>query len=176
MRCRELIRNLMNFARPQSAKPEATEVEPIVAGAARLAWHYLLKSKVRLDSQIAPGLPPIRADANQIQQVMINLLFNAAEAMPEGGEIKIRGAVAADGTIVVSISDSGVGIPESALPHIFRPFFTTKQKKGMGLGLSICERIVRGHGGHIAVESRPGKGTTFHLHFPIAEENYERAS
>jgi len=176
VRCRELIRNLMNFARPQSAKPEATEVEPIVAGAARLAWHYLLKSKVRLDSQIAPGLPPIRADANQIQQVMINLLFNAAEAMPEGGEIKIRGAVAADGTIVVSISDSGVGIPESALPHIFRPFFTTKQKKGMGLGLSICERIVRGHGGHIAVESRPGKGTTFHLHFPIAEENYERAS
>jgi two-component system NtrC family sensor kinase len=175
VRCRELIRNLMNFARPQSAKPEATDIEPIIDAAARLAWHYLAKSKVRLESHIDPGLPPIRADANQVQQVMINLLFNAAEAMPEGGLIAIRAAVAADRTVVVSVADTGVGIPETALPHIFRPFFTTKQKKGMGLGLSICERIVRSHGGHIAVESRPGQGTTFHLHFPLAEENYERA-
>jgi PAS domain S-box-containing protein len=176
VRCRELIRNLMNFARPQSAKPEATDLEPIVANAARLAWHYLIKAKVRLQTDIAQGLPAVKGDANQLQQVLINLLFNAAEAMPNGGEVKITAAVSADKTIVVSVADTGIGIPESALPHIFRPFFTTKQKKGMGLGLSICERIVRGHGGHIAIESAPGRGTTFHLHFPIAEENYERAS
>jgi signal transduction histidine kinase len=108
--------------------------------------------------------------------VLINLLFNAAEAMPQGGEVKIAATLGGDKTIVIAVSDSGVGIPETAMPHIFRPFFTTKQKKGMGLGLSICERIVRSHGGHIDVESAPGLGTTFHLHFPIAEENYERAS
>lgn len=176
VRCRELIRNLMNFARPQSAKPEATDVEPIVGNASRLAWHYLVKAKVRLETDIAPGLPAIKGDANQLQQVLINLLFNAAEAMPSGGEVKITAAVSADKTIVLSVADTGVGIPETALPHIFRPFFTTKQKKGMGLGLSICERIVRSHGGRIAVESATGRGTTFHLHFPIAEENYERAS
>ena len=176
VRCRELIRNLMNFARPQSAKPEATDVEPILANASRLAWHYLVKAKVRLQTDIAPDLPAIKGDANQLQQVLINLLFNAAEAMPNGGEVKIAAAVSGDKTIVISVTDTGIGIPDSALPHVFRPFFTTKQKKGMGLGLSICERIVRGHGGHIAIESAPGRGTTFHLHFPIAEENYERAS
>ncbi|HTM09546.1 MAG TPA: ATP-binding protein, partial [Verrucomicrobiae bacterium] len=176
VRCRELIRNLMNFARPQSAKPEATEVEPIIGNAVRLAWHYLMKSKVQIKTEAAPLLPAIRVDGNQLQQVLINLLFNAAEAMPEGGEVNIRAAVSGDHTIVISVADTGVGIPASALPHIFRPFFTTKQKKGMGLGLSICERIVRGHGGRMGVESAPGQGTTFHLHFPIAEENYERAS
>ncbi|HEX2385877.1 MAG TPA: ATP-binding protein, partial [Candidatus Binatia bacterium] len=175
VRCRELIRNLMNFARPQSSKPEATDIEPIVANAARLAWHYLVKCKVRLQTEVAPSLPAIKGDANQLQQVLINLLFNAAEAMPQGGEVKIAATLGGDKTIVIAVSDSGVGIPETAMPHIFRPFFTTKQKKGMGLGLSICERIVRSHGGHIDVESAPGLGTTFHLHFPLAEEIYERA-
>jgi len=177
MRCRELIRNLMNFARPVPAKPETRDVEPIIADAVKLAWHYLLNNKVRVKTDIAHGLPAIRADANQLQQVLINLLFNASEAMPKGGEVTLRAARAGAGTIVISVSDTGVGIPEAALPNIFRPFFTTKQKKGMGLGLSICERIVRAHGGRIAVDTAPGRGTTFELHFPTAEVNdYERAS
>ncbi|HEY1373384.1 MAG TPA: ATP-binding protein [Candidatus Binatia bacterium] len=177
MRCRELIRNLMNFARPLPAKPETREVEPIIADAVKLAWHYLLNNKVRVKTEVGRGLPPIKADANQLQQVLINLMFNASEAMPSGGEITIRAARGHADTVVVSVSDTGVGIPETALPNIFRPFFTTKQKRGMGLGLSICERIVRTHGGRIAVDTAPGRGTTFELHFPLAEvNNYERAS
>ena len=177
MRCRELIRNLMNFARPLPAKPETREVEPIIADAVKLAWHYLLNNKVRVKTDIAGGLPAIKADANQLQQVLINLLFNASEAMPGGGEVTIRAARDGADTVVISVSDTGVGISEAALPNIFRPFFTTKQKKGMGLGLSICERIVRAHGGRIAVHTAPGRGTTFELHFPTAEVNdYERAS
>jgi two-component system NtrC family sensor kinase len=177
MRCRELIRNLMNFARPLPAKPETRDVEPIIADAVKLAWHYLLNNKVRVKTDIDRGLPAIKADANQLQQVLINLLFNASEAMPGGGDVTIRGARDGADTVVISVSDTGVGIPEAALPNIFRPFFTTKQKKGMGLGLSICERIVRAHGGRIAVDTLPGRGTTFELHFPIAEvSDYERAS
>src|ERR1051325_172092 len=130
VRCRELIRNLMNFARPQSAKPEATDVEPIIANASRLAWHYLVKAKVRLQTELAPARAAVKGDANQLQQVLINLLFNAAEAMPNGGQVKISAAVSGDKTVVISVTDTGIGIPETALPHVFRPFFTTKQKKG----------------------------------------------
>ncbi|HKA34639.1 MAG TPA: ATP-binding protein [Candidatus Binatia bacterium] len=177
LRCRELIRNLMNFARPTPARPEIREVEPIVADAVKLAWHYLLNYKVRIQTDFDLNLPSIRADANQLQQVLINLMFNACEAMPGGGEITVRGARGHADTVVISVSDTGVGIPETALPNIFRPFFTTKQKRGMGLGLSICERIVRAHGGRIAVDTAPGCGTTFQLHFPAAEvTDYERAS
>ncbi len=177
VRCRELIRNLMNFARPAPAKPESLAIEPIVADAVKLAWHYLLKNKVQIQIDIPPDLPAILADANQLQQVLINLLFNAAEAMPNGGEVKLRAECAPGDTVAISVADTGVGIPEAALPNIFRPFFTTKQKKGMGLGLSICERIVRAHGGRIDVQSVPGRGTTFELYFPIAEEaDYEQAS
>ncbi|HEY1372521.1 MAG TPA: ATP-binding protein [Candidatus Binatia bacterium] len=178
MRCRELIRNLMNFAQPLPAKPETREVEPIVADSVKLAWHYLLNNKVRVKTDIGRGLPPIRADANQLQQVLINLMFNASEAMPSGGEVTIRAARGHADTVVISVSDTGVGISETALPNIFRPFFTTKQKRGMGLGLSICERIVRAHGGRIAVDTAPGRGTTFELHFPLAEvtDYEERAS
>ncbi len=177
MRCRELIRNLMNFARPLPAKPETRDIEPIISDAVKLAWHYLLNNKVRVKTDIARRLPPIRADVNQLQQVLINLMFNASEAMPSGGDVTIRAARGNADTIVISVSDTGVGIPETALPNIFRPFFTTKQKRGMGLGLSICERIVRAHGGRIAVETAPGRGTTFELHFPLAEvTDYERAS
>ncbi|HEX9443488.1 MAG TPA: GAF domain-containing protein, partial [Candidatus Binatia bacterium] len=175
-RCRDLIRNLLNFARPARAQLERSAVEPIIRNSVQLAWHYLLKSKIRFESDIRPGLPPIQADANQLQQVLINLLFNAAEAMPDGGTLRIRAALE-EGELAIAVSDTGTGISADALPNIFRPFFTTKKKKGMGLGLSICERIVRTHGGHIIVESAEGKGATFYLRFPATEEkSYERAS
>jgi signal transduction histidine kinase len=79
--------------------------------------------------------------------------------------------------MIIAVSDTGAGIPKENMTKIFRPFFTTKKKKGMGLGLSICERIVEAHGGRILVESAPGKGTTFYLHFPLREtREYGRAS
>ncbi|HEY2990963.1 MAG TPA: ATP-binding protein, partial [Candidatus Binatia bacterium] len=186
-RCKELIRNLMDFARPAHAALEVAPVEPIIRNSVQLAWHHLLSSKVKIETDIGPDLPPIHADPHQLQQVLMNLLFNAAEAMPDGGTVKIRAAAAdaearearaAPGReLTLSVSDSGVGIAAENRVNIFRPFFTTKKKKGMGLGLSICERIVEAHGGRITVDSEPGKGATFHLHFPLTEaRRYGRAS
>jgi signal transduction histidine kinase len=131
---------------------------------------------------LEPNLPPILADPQQLRQVLLNLAFNAAEAMPNGGTLTLRAATdflepARDGQergrnkreLTIAVSDTGVGIDPDKLSSIFRPFFTTKKRKGMGLGLSICERIVKSHQGRIRAESTPGKGTTFYLHFPATE-------
>ncbi len=187
-RCREMIRNLLDFARPADAERTLSPVEPIVHNSVRLVFHFMQISKIDLAMDVEPGLPPIYADAQQLQQVLINLLFNAAEAMPTGGKLAVRAAAKpaparADeprergGEIVIAVSDTGAGISEENMLKIFRPFFSTKKKKGMGLGLSICQRIVEAHGGRIIVESEPGIGTTFALHFPSTEaRQYVRAS
>jgi len=184
-RCREIIRNLLDFARPVEAERALAPVEPIVRTGVRLVFHYLQLSKIQVEIDIQPDLPPIYADSQQLQQVLMNLAFNAAEAMPKGGRLTIRAAnepasKRRDGPgpeLIIAVSDTGAGIPKENMTKIFRPFFSTKPKKGMGLGLSICERIVEAHGGRILVESAPGKGTTFYLHFPFRESReYGRAS
>jgi two-component system NtrC family sensor kinase len=189
-RCREIIRNLLDFARPADAERTPSPVEPIVRNSVRLVFHYLQISKIEVEVDVARDLPPIHADSQQLQQVLLNLLFNAAEAMPRGGKLAIRassGSVPAlppdehrEGAgpeVVIAVSDTGAGIPQENMVKIFRPFFTTKKKKGMGLGLSICQRIVESHGGKITVESEPGQGTAFYLHFPLTEARvYGRAS
>ena len=130
---------------------------------------------------LEPDLPPIFADPQQLRQVLINLSFNAAEAMADGGTLAFRAAAnrvaakdhsgndEAQVELTIAICDTGPGIGPELLPDIFRPFFSTKKGKGMGLGLSICERIMKTHRGRISVESRPGEGTTFYLHFPVPE-------
>jgi two-component system NtrC family sensor kinase len=181
-RCREIIRNLLDFARPVDAERVLAPVESIVQSGLRLVYHYLQMCKVKLEIDIKPNLPPIYADSQQLQQVLMNLAFNAAEAMPGGGKLTIR-ALKSQGRenlapeLIITVSDTGMGIASDNLVNIFRPFFTTKKKKGMGLGLAICERIMEAHGGRIFVESDPGKGTSFHLHFPLRESReYGRAS
>jgi two-component system NtrC family sensor kinase len=184
-RCREIIRNLLDFARPVEAERAPAPVEPIVRNGVRLVFHYLQLSKIKTEIDIQPDLPPIYADSQQLQQVLMNLAFNAAEAMPKGGRLTIRAAKESAGErhdgpgpeLIIAVSDTGAGIPKENMTKIFRPFFSTKQKKGMGLGLSICERIVEAHGGRIIVESEPGAGTTFYLHFPLTEaKQYGRTS
>jgi two-component system NtrC family sensor kinase len=107
-------------------------------------------------------------DEQQIQQALVALFVNAVEAMPEGGEIVLRSAPSEDGkNILLTISDTGIGIPERDIPHIFEPFFTTKKDgKGVGLGLSVVYGIVERHGGSISVSSQESKGTTFSLLLP----------
>jgi PAS domain S-box-containing protein len=184
-RCREIIRNLLDFARPVETERAPSPVEPIVRNGVRLVFHYLQIAQIQVEIDIPPDLPPIYADSQQLQQVLMNLAFNAAEAMPKGGRLTIRaakepGSERRDGPgpeLIIAVSDTGAGIPKENMTKIFRPFFSTKQKKGMGLGLSICERIVEAHGGRIIVESEPGTGTTFYLHFPLTEaKQYGRAS
>jgi two-component system NtrC family sensor kinase len=112
-------------------------------------------------------IPPIRCHPNQVNQVFMNLLVNAAQAIREKGEIRLRTFVE-DGMVAVSVQDNGVGIPEKNLANIFDPGFTTKGVGiGTGLGLSICFKIAQDHGGRIDVESQVGKGTTFTLRLPV---------
>jgi two-component system NtrC family sensor kinase len=133
--------------------------------------HQPMFRRLRLEMRIAPELPAITADANQLSQIMMNLLLNAAQATPEGGSItisaqKIKFAEALE----LTVTDTGAGIPADILPHVFEPFFTTKRGQGTGLGLSISHAYVRSHGGDIRVDSLPGHGTTVRITLPIRQE------
>ena len=119
-------------------------------------------------------LPRIQADSQQLEQVLVNLYLNAIDAMPEGGKLTVEAKIAqSDGMapVTVIIVDTGFGIAETDLPKIFQPFFTAKKRRGMGLGLPICQRIVNNHGGRIEVNSESGIGTTFKIYLPSGTED-----
>lgn len=175
LRCREIIRSLLDFARPRNAKLQQAVVESIVRESIKLVRSHLERSKVNVEIDVPASLPRIHGDPQQLKQVLINLVFNAAEAMPAGGTLAIRAAAGAAASaegrneLVVAVSDTGTGINPDSMGSIFRPFFTTKKKRGTGLGLSVCDRIMKAHGGTVSVESKQGVGTTFYLRFPLME-------
>jgi signal transduction histidine kinase len=107
------------------------------------------------------------ADPQQLQQILLNLSLNAVDAMPNGGTLTIGAAAARGQAVTITVADTGIGIDADVLPRIFQPFFTSKKRRGLGLGLPICDRIVKSHGGKIEVESRPGEGTTFTIQLPV---------
>lgn len=164
-RLEQLVRDFLAFARPQL--PELNTVD---AGAAVEETLAIFRREVEargmsMDARIEPALF-VRADADQLKQVLWNLLRNAAEAMNADGKILVR--LVRDGAhVVLEVEDSGLGIAASDLPHVFDPFFTTKES-GTGLGLSIVHRIVEGHGGRVDVRSLPGQGTTFRIELVAA--------
>jgi two-component system, NtrC family, sensor kinase len=133
---------------------------------------HLERQKIKISRHFQPGLPEIEANAQQLQQVFLNLLNNAADAMQDGGTILTETRTESDGDlhefVAVSVSDNGIGIPFEEQKRIFEPFFSTKDfRGGTGLGLSIAARIVRQHEGTISVKSAPGEGTTFIIRFPV---------
>jgi PAS domain S-box-containing protein len=168
-RCRGIIKNLLDFARPTGNEPISLAIDDIVHDAIKLVRGYLDKSNVTVDIAIPSDLLTIHGDPQHLKQVLINLFFNAVDSMPGGGTLSIRASVQDAGYLTIAVSDTGQGIHAEVLPHIFRPFFTTKKRRGTGLGLSVCDRILKAHGGSITVESRPEHGTTFFLHFPLLE-------
>jgi PAS domain S-box-containing protein len=168
-RCRGIIRNLLDFARPTGNEPVPLAIDDIVRDCIKLVRGYLDKSKVIVDVSIPPDLPSIHGDPQHLKQVLINLFFNAVDAMPAGGTLRVRAGAEGVGDLTITVADTGQGIDPEILPQIFRPFFTTKKKRGTGLGLSVCDRLIRAHGGSISVESSRGIGTTFLLHFPLME-------
>ena len=128
---------------------------------------YCIKNDIKLTYDLFTNLPDIIADSSQIQQVIINLVVNAIQAMPEGGKLKIK-TYPVDRYVIIIVEDTGVGILKENLSQIFIPFFTTKDvDEGTGLGLSVVHGIVLSHKGSIQVESELGKGTHFELIFPI---------
>jgi signal transduction histidine kinase len=132
---------------------------------------HLARCRVRVETRFSPDLPEIEANPQQLQQVFLNLLNNACDAMPKGGTIFIETSSHSDPDgkyVAVSVADNGTGIPEEKQEHIFEPFFTTKDlRRGTGLGLSIAAKIIRQHQGTIEVHSRPGAGTTFTIRFRV---------
>ncbi|MGD8354032.1 MAG: ATP-binding protein, partial [Pseudomonadota bacterium] len=123
---------------------------------------------IEIVKEFNQDLPDLLLDQGQMEQVFVNMLVNASQAMENGGQLTLWTGMAVDGeSVIVGIEDTGVGIPESALDRIFDPFFSTKGAKGTGLGLSVSYGIIEGHGGTIEVRSEVGKGTTFTITIPV---------
>ena len=166
-RCGDIIKNLLTYARQAPRKRESNDVNAIVERAVALVRHQFKLQSVELDVEVDPALPQIVCDAGQVQQVILILLTNAAEATGEGGHLWLRTERAAGG-IRVSVKDDGGGIPPEILPQIFDPFFTTKEDKlRTGLGLAVAKSIVEQHGGAIEAQSEPGKGAAFIVTLPL---------
>jgi two-component system NtrC family sensor kinase len=173
-----IIRSLLDSVRPREPEIHATPLAEILDRALPLLRHPARRRQVTLRTQIADDLPPMAADAGQLQQVLINLVVNAIDATATGGEVEVsarRASVRERPGVSVSVRDTGPGIAAELLPRVFEPFFTTKPAgRGTGLGLAICRDIVKAHGGELRVESEEGRGTTFTAWIP-ADEGEPRA-
>lgn len=178
-RASALVRQLLAFSRKQTLQPEVLSVEGLLEDVVRLLKR-LVGERIALRLRHDPALRPIRADRRQLEQVIVNLVVNARDAMPMGGEIRIetealvlsadrqvgRARIPAGAWSVIRVIDTGVGIPPDLLEKIFEPFFTTKRPgEGTGLGLSTAYGIVKQMGGFIFADSREGSGSTFSLYF-----------
>ena len=172
-RMAKIVRNLLLFARQRPAERTTVNANEVLEQTLALRINQLTVSGIAVEKKFARGLPPVLADPHQLEQVFLNLLLNAEQAMLEGksgGRIILNTTVSRDGRMVhAEVIDDGPGIPQDALPHVFEPFFSTKPVgSGTGLGLSVSYGIVEEHGGHLVVESRPGR-TVFRLELPVAQ-------
>jgi len=180
-----LTQQMLAFSRRQVLSAEVINLDAVICETLKMLGR-MIGEDITLDYQPSPDLWSIKADAGQIVQVLLNLAVNARDAVPQGGSVLIRtcnrvldssypgeNALIAPGRyVVLSVADTGTGIPEEIRDHIFEPFFTTKELgKGAGLGLSMVYGIVQQSGGYISVESKPGGGTHFDLYFPATDES-----
>ena len=147
-----------------------TDINAVVERVLVLTNHALIASDIRLVKDFCPEVPPLMVDPHMIEQVLMNLVLNAVQAMKGGGVITIRTQVG-EGVCGLKVEDTGSGIPASVLSHIFDPFFTTKGTgEGTGLGLYVSLGIVERHGGYILVDSEVGKGTVFTVCLPVTQD------
>ncbi len=168
-RCSQIVSSLLTFSRKPDIEFENVSVEELVKRCIILSRHKLELSNIKLETKVPCDIPDIKGNYNQLQQCIINLIFNAIDAMPQGGTLKVEaGYNPSDRIVTISVSDTGTGIDEKDLPHIFEPFFTTKDEGyGVGLGLSTLYGIIEHHNGMVDVDSKKGTGTTFYLRFKI---------
>lgn len=182
-RARDLVRQLLAFGRKQTLEYKPVNINKTVEG-----FERLLRRTIREDIAIeiipAPDIPAVKGDVGQIEQVIMNLAVNGQDAMSDGGRLTLETAmieinddhatgysdIQAGRYVILAVSDTGCGMDEEALEHIFEPFFSTKGKEGTGLGLATVHGIVKQHNGDIRVYSVPGKGTTFTVYLPISDE------
>ena len=173
-RVNKIIKQFLDFARPRPPSLEPTDVRTILDETLALLVYEMEAQRISPEKRYAPDLPPVPMDREQMKQVFLNLMLNAIQAMEHGGTLRVAtlraspapgkgGRSAAE----IGVEDTGPGIPEDLRSRIFEPFFSSKEE-GIGLGLSIAQRIVEEHGGEIRVESKVGVGTTFVVALPLA--------
>jgi two-component system NtrC family sensor kinase len=170
-RASEIANGLLNFSRTSTTEFRETDLNQVIRDTLALVEHQMKTARITVAMELSSDLPRIHGNPGKLQQVFLNLLLNAKDAMPQGGELRVT--TVANGHVEASISDSGGGIAPEHLKRIYDPFFTTKsapkpgERRGTGLGLSVSYGIIQEHAGKINVESTLGVGTTFHLEFPL---------
>jgi two-component system NtrC family sensor kinase len=175
-RCEMVVRDLLEFARPGSTEFVRTDLREVVAKSLDLLAQRLERDKIQVKNDVNAELPAIDADPQQIQQVLFNLCSNSLDAMSAGGILSLAANLESPDSLAITVADTGFGIDSENLSKIFQPFFTAKKRRGLGLGLAICERIIKAHRGSIEVESRPGVGATFTLHLPLRNEQQQETA
>jgi PAS domain S-box-containing protein len=170
MRCRRIIESLLGFSRRSEGMISRTELNSLIQESLSLVENDLTLKGIKIETDYASNGTAVCVDSNQIQQVLLNLVANAVDAMPGGGYLRISTRLLPDKTsVAIQVADSGDGIKEDVLNQVFEPFFTTKEQgKGTGLGLAICQRIVEEYEGEIKIQSQPGQGTTVSVLLPHA--------
>ncbi len=172
-RCSRIIKNLLDFSRQTEVTLRPVDINKVIEATFSIVGHQISLKNIRLEKKLMRYLPLIQGDFDQIQQALMNIVLNAAQAMPDGGDLIVTTSVAdrvkigdaIKDAIRIDISDTGVGIPKENLKKLFTPFFTTKETgKGVGLGLSVVHGIIERHHGKIEIESKPGAGTTFSIY------------
>ena len=181
-RAAKITNTILAQARNRSESLEPTCLGRIIEDSLVLLEREMNKYRISVEKELDASTPAAHANGNQIQRVLLNLLINARQAMPEGGSIYIRLAPSSEeGWIELMVRDSGLGIPQEKLPHIFEPFYTTKNgpdesgKGGTGLGLAACKEVIDMHRGRIRVESTVGKGTAFVIRLQVADKHQAAA-
>jgi signal transduction histidine kinase len=168
LHAREIVRKLMLFARGRPPVRERVNLNRVVEDGLFLVESRARRAGIEIHRLVEPDLPEILADPNQLHQVLVNLLVNAIQAMPEGGLLTVETYTEAD-RVVLAVEDQGIGMPSQVLDRIFEPFFTTKEVgEGTGLGLPVVHGIVTSHGGTVRVTSKPRKGSRFEVYLPIS--------
>jgi signal transduction histidine kinase len=171
IRASGIVKNLLDFSRSEASTVQDIELPQLLQDTFKIAGNQIALNKISIHQHIEPGLAKVRGNRQELQQVLLNLIINAVQAMPTGGDLTIKADQDQDKWINIIVQDTGEGISEEHLPHIFDPFFTTKEVgQGTGLGLSVSYGIIKKHGGRITVDSSKGKGCKFTVVIPTIPE------
>ena len=169
-RIQRRVTNLLEYARNPSLERSATDFRSLVARTLALLDYQIKKNRISVEEEIPERLPSAEIDKDQMGQVLLNILLNAVQAMPDGGILRINAQILAE-RLVIAVSDTGEGIPAEILPKVFDPFFTTKKEgQGTGLGLWLSQKITEQHGGTIHMTSREKQGATVEIVIPLSSK------
>lgn len=164
----QLVSDFLAFARPAKDRLDDVDLATLIRGVLDFTALGLEQAGVTVITELDSALPSVHADADKLKRVLLNLIINARQAMPEGGTLTVRAQAAGRGAVVIEVSDTGCGIPEGDRPRIFQTFFSTKPD-GTGLGLAVVKRTIDDCGGRITFDSEVGRGTTFRIVLPAGE-------